>query len=119
MNRIPIHDASAPVACTITADEIPARLQLLASLRAAVAGVTRTDAGLRISFPRTTAVEADVREFATAEQRCCQFWGFAVDADRIGIVLHWDGPPAVSGLLDQLFGYFTGTNEISMIANVL
>jgi hypothetical protein len=119
MNRIPIHDASAPVACTITADEIPGRLELLASLRAAVAGVTRTDAGLRLSFPRSTAAEADVREFATAEKRCCQFWGFAVDVDRTAIVLHWDGPPTVSGLLDQLFGYFTGTDDISMIANFL
>jgi hypothetical protein len=79
MNPIPLYDATAPIACTIGDDEIPARIALIERLRENVRSVERTADGLLLRFAATAANEADVRRFAIDEERCCQFWGFAVD----------------------------------------
>ena len=77
MSRIPLYDATAPVACTIDETDVAERLAQVERLRAAVTEVERTAAGLVLRFPVDPAVEADVRRFAEDEKRCCAFWGFA------------------------------------------
>ena len=99
---LPLYDESAPVACTIGADEIADRIATVARMRAAMTALERTDTGLLLQFPRDSLIEADVRRLAVDEKRCCQFWGFAVLDGDDSIVLRWDGPPEASVMLDRL-----------------
>jgi hypothetical protein len=119
MNPIPLYDATAPIACTIGDDEIPGRIELVARLRANARSVERTADGLLLRFAATAANEADVRRFAIDEERCCQFWGFAVDVSDDEVRLQWDGPPDVRDLLDHLHRYLTGTEPLDALAGLL
>ncbi len=119
MNPIPLYDATAPIACTIGDDEIPARIALVERLRENVRSVERTADGLLLRFPATAANEADVRRFAIDEKRCCQFWGFALDVSDDEVRLQWDGPPDVGELLDRLHRYLTGTEPLDALGGLL
>ena len=108
MRPIPIYDATAPVACSISAGEVGDRRALVARLRDGLRRVERTGDGLLLRFPAGAAIEADVRRFAVDEKRCCGFWGFAVGTDADEVTLRWDGPPTTRGMLDGLHAYFEG-----------
>jgi hypothetical protein len=114
-----LSDATAPVACTIGADEVDDRVALLERLRAGVCGVERTEHGLRLVFPAEAGLEADVRRFALDEARCCSFWGFEVVAGGGDVTLRWDGPPAVAELLDLLLIWFRGEGSLPPIRELL
>lgn len=118
MKQIPIYDATEPVTCTIGASEIPARLELVERMRTQVSSVDRTEHGMVLHFAGGAAVEADVRQFAVDEKRCCQFWGFEVLTED-GLALRWDGPPSARALLDQLEAYFRGEGSIDALVQLL
>jgi hypothetical protein len=119
MERIPIHDATAPIVRTIGSDEIADRVALIDRLRERLGSVERTEYGLLLRFPSDADVEADLRRFAVDEKRCCGFWGFEVVAAREELALRWDGPPDAAGLLDHLHAYFEGDAELSGISAFL
>lgn len=119
MAQLPIYNDAAPIECTIGDDERTARLELLERLRTAVKAVDRTDHGLLLRFPARDDVDADIRRFAADEQRCCRFWGFAIDATATDVTLRWDGPPATGELLDQLLGYFRSDQPITAVTGLL
>jgi hypothetical protein len=104
---IPIYDDTAPIACTISNAEIPERVELVERMRAAMTAIERTPTGLLLHFPGDPAVRADLATFAVDEKRCCQFWGFEVIDEPVGLALRWDGPPAVDDLLGRLHTFFT------------
>lgn len=116
---IPIHDVTAPIACTITSDEIPERVAIIERMRAALADMTRTPDGLLLHFPDEPAVRADLATFTVDEKRCCQFWSFDLIEEASGVALRWDGPPAVDSLLDQLHRYFSSDAPISSLEGLL
>lgn len=119
MKRIPIYDATAPIVCTIGSDEVAERVELVDRLRARLGDVERTDDGLLLGFPAGADVEADLRRFVVDEKRCCQFWGFELDAGDERLVLRWDGPPAAADLIDQLLAYFRGDAPLTSIRGLL
>lgn len=119
MATLPIYNDTAPIVCTIGDDEVPDRLDLLERLRTKLTAVERTDHGLLLRFPTRDDVEADVRRFAADEQRCCRFWGFAIDTDGEQLTLRWDGPPATAHLIDQLVGYFRGDQPVTAVTGLL
>ncbi len=110
---IALYDATAPIACTLGADEIPQRIALLERLRSNALGVERTEHGLRISFANRDDVATDLQRFAVDEQRCCQFWGFEVLRDQ-ELTLRWDGPPAASEIIDHFAEWFEGGESLSL-----
>jgi hypothetical protein len=116
---IPIYDADAPIACTIGAEEIPERVALVERMRSNLARIDRTEHGLLLRFANRDDIDADVRQFAVDEKRCCAFWGFAVDATEDAITLRWDGPPATGELLDQLRAWFDSDDPITAISGLL
>jgi hypothetical protein len=116
---IPIYDDTAPIACTIGADEIPERIALVERMRSNLARIDRTEHGLLLQLAKRDDIEADVRTFTVDEKRCCQFWGFAVDTTATAITLRWDGPPATGDLLDQLHAWFDGDDPITTISGLL
>ena len=116
---LPLYDDSAPIACTIGADEIPDRIAIVERMRAAMISIERTDTGLLLQFPREAAIEADVRRFAVDEKRCCQFWGFAVLDGDDELVLRWDGPPTAGELLDRLDALMRSDDPVESVQGFL
>jgi hypothetical protein len=118
MKSIPIYDATAPIACSITAEEIPGRIELVERLRSNLTELQRTEHGMLLRFPNRPDIEADLRRFAIDEKRCCQFWGFDVTTGD-DLTLRWDGPPASGELMDRLAAFFTGDEPGSVLAELL
>ena len=118
-SRIPLYDETVPVACTITPGEVPERLELFERMRGAVRTVDRTRTGLLLHFPDVPAVRADLQTFVVDEKRCCQFWGFAIEDERDGVALRWDGPPGAGELLEQLGTFFTTDTPVDTLKGLL
>lgn len=59
-----------------------------------------------------------MRRFVVDEQRCCRFWGFAIDTDREQVTLRWDGPPETAHLIDQLRDYVRGDQPITAVTGL-
>lgn len=116
---IPIYDESAPIACTISNDEIPERIELIERMRSAMPGIERTATGLLLHFPDQPAVRTDLAAFAVDEKRCCQFWGFDIVDEAAGVALRWDGPPAAEALLARLETFLTTDAPISVLDGLL
>ena len=78
----------APIACTLGSAELGAQVERWRTLYA-VAGTERTptDDGLRISFRRDAAVEAELRDLVAVETECCKWADWTVDADEAALVL--------------------------------
>ena len=113
MTPIPLYDETAPIACTITDQEIPDRVRLAERLRDQLVRLEHTEYGMVLHFENHDDVEADIRQFAIDEKRCCQFWGFeVVRADSL--TLRWEGPPDAREIVDYLADWFQGTGSISL-----
>ena len=113
MNPIPIYDASAAVACTIDANEIPERIERIEWMRANLraASSARPTECCCTSLARRPGGS---RPAARRREACCQFRGFAVDVDDRELTLRWDGPPATRDVLDRLHAYFIGTEPMTI-----
>ena len=112
MDLLPLYDETAPIACTISKDEIPERIVLLERLRANLVGLDRTEHGMLVRFANRADVEADLQQFVVDEKRCCQFWGFEVLRGD-DLTLRWDGSPDARDIVDQLAEWFQGTELLS------
>ncbi|HEX7167822.1 MAG TPA: hypothetical protein VF230_12645 [Acidimicrobiales bacterium] len=123
MKRIPIYDATAPIACTISDAEIPDRVELVERMRSNRDRLERTEHGLLLHFPSRADIEADLRQFAVDEKRCCEFWGFDVVTDAEdgdgGLALRWDGPDTAAPILDRLAAFFEGDDPLLDLAGLL
>jgi hypothetical protein len=109
-----LYDANKPIACTIEAGDIPDHVALIERIRSNLRTIERTPYGVILRLPADAASAADLRQFASAEKRCCEFWGFEVD-DRVDLALRWDGPPATAGFMDGLVEYFEGRLPIGAL----
>ena len=76
MELIPIYDATAPVACTATGNEIQGRIQQIERMRSDLTRLERTEHGLLLHFPNRPDIDAHLRTFTIDEKGCCAFWGF-------------------------------------------
>lgn len=118
MKQIPLYDVTAPIACTITAGEIPERIELVERMRTNLTSLERTDHGMLLHFALRPEIEADLHQFATDEKRCCQFWGFEVLTGD-DLALRWDAPPTASDIVDRLEVFFRGDEPASALAGLL
>jgi hypothetical protein len=119
MKPIPLHDATVPVACTASSDELPLRIEQIERLRRRVTRLERTADGILLHFPEHPDVEAEVASFAVEEKACCAFWGFAITATDDEITLRWDGPPAVEGFFEDLVAYFEGDQPLTAFSGLV
>jgi hypothetical protein len=120
MKRIPLYDETATISCSLTPEEIPARLATIERMRTELERLERHEHGLLLHFPPSNAdLEADLRQFALDEKRCCQFWGFEVLATDAQLALRWDAPPTAAALVDQLEAFFTGDEPAEILAGLL
>jgi MerR family transcriptional regulator, copper efflux regulator len=107
----PADSDEVPIACTLGAEEMSARVEewnaLLADKQDLLQGVTARraldDGGLRLEFgPHTDVTE--IARLAAAEQACCRFFSFAVVIDNRGTALEVHAPPDAQPVLAALFG---------------
>jgi MerR family transcriptional regulator, copper efflux regulator len=109
--RIPVA-ATEPISCSLTAAEVPARIEQIERLRARLDHVERTGHGVLLRFPADSDLAAELRRFVEDESRCCRFWTFTLGATTDGLTLHWDGPPDADELLDRFHAYFRAVGPV-------
>lgn len=99
--------AELPIACSLTAEELPRRLGEMAALsRAALTG-TRTGPGhAELRFARAAGVRERVAAIAAAEARCCAFLAMRVRDEPAAVVLEIDAPPHAELVLAELVAAF-------------
>jgi hypothetical protein len=117
---IPLFDETAPIACTIDPADIPERLATIERMRTDLARLERTEHGLLLHFAHSSDREAELRQFAKDEKRCCQFWGFEVrPGSDTGLALQWDAPPNAAALIDTLQTFFEGDEPAEVLRSLL
>ena len=91
------------IACTLGAEEIQARLGDWQGVLAFVHERGAIDQGIRLVLGHDAPI-AKIAELAAAEQRCCQFFAFALTVDSRGVALEVRAPAAALDLVTALFG---------------
>ncbi|MAT06361.1 MAG: heavy metal-responsive transcriptional regulator [Acidimicrobiaceae bacterium] len=91
-----------PIACTLTPDQIPDRLNDWADL---LHGATRLpiDGGVRVELDDATDI-AQVARLAAAEQGCCRFFSFRLTIDARGAALEVTAPTDALDIVHTAFG---------------
>ena len=106
----PCHDAcgcstavAAPIACTLGADDVPARVDEWRALLADVVERRPIPGGVRLVFG-SPAPLAEVARLAAAEHGCCSFFAFTITVDARGVALEATAPPDGQAVLAALVG---------------
>jgi hypothetical protein len=119
MKRLPIYDATAPIACTIGEDEVQERIELFERLRTEHVRLDHTEHGVLLHFPVRADLEADLRRFAVAEKACCGFWGFEIERAGADLTLRWEAPPAAGEVVQRLVAYLDGDEPLTELTGLL
>jgi hypothetical protein len=90
-----------PIACTLTAEERPARITQLAAFDVVDARVTG-----RVAVRRDPRNETALADFVSAEQECCPFFDLRVEVEENALVLTVGGPPDAEPMIAQLVEAF-------------
>jgi hypothetical protein len=101
-----------PIACSLTALELPARMARIAELGRDALVAARVD-GRRaeLRFAAGAGVRARVQRFVEAESRCCAFLSFRLTDRADDVLLRIDAPPDAEGVLAELVAAFGADPE--------
>lgn len=93
-----------PIACTLDANDMTARLALIDELAAdSLLDQRSTDTGVRLRLRDTAEIEQRMRELVAAEEKCCPFMGFRLDHRDGDLVLEITAPADVVPVVQMLF----------------
>ena len=93
-----------PIACTLTADGMTARLALIDALAAdGLLDCTPTESGLRVRLRDTPEIDQRTRELVAAESRCCAFLDFELGRAGGDLVLDISGPEDAQPVIEMFF----------------
>ncbi len=93
-----------PIACTLTADGMTARMALIDALAAdGLLDRTTTETGLRVRLLDRPDIEQRTRELVAAESKCCAFLDFELGRDNGCLVLDIAGPEDARPVIDMFF----------------
>jgi len=95
--------STAPVACTLAASDVPARLEAWQAALATVTTRAWIDNGVRLVFESGASLPA-LAELVVAEQECCTFFRFAITVDTRGVALEVTAPAEAIDLVHALVG---------------
>jgi hypothetical protein len=96
-----------PIACSLSASELPARREQMAALgRDALVRTRVTAAHAELRFTAERGVRERVLAFAAAESECCAFLTMRVDAGAGAVVLSIDAPEGAEPVLRELVDAF-------------
>ncbi|CAN5574281.1 MerR family transcriptional regulator [soil metagenome] len=95
-----------PIACTLSSDQVPGRLDDWNTLIGTGNDrVTRTaiPGGVRLEFHDSVDV-AEIARLATAEQDCCRFFSFGITINQHGVALNVTAPDDALDVVHAAFG---------------
>lgn len=102
--------AEAPIACSLSAAELPERLAQIADLgRAALVDVHVDSSRAVLRFAAGAEVRGRVRAIVAGESQCCAFLTLRVTDEPDAVVLIIDAPAGAEGALEQFVAAFRGT----------
>lgn len=94
----------APVACTLNSTELSERTEQWQRLANRARSRAEIPDGLRLTFPATPELAAEIAALSAAEQGCCAFFDFTLHLTPSELVLTVRAPEAAGSLLTDLFG---------------
>ena len=98
-----------PIACTLTATELPERLAEMAELgRAALLEATASGRRAELRFAAGAGVRDRIDAIVAAEAQCCAFLTMSVTEDADTVVLVIDAPEGAEPVVSELVGAFGG-----------
>ena len=98
-----------PIACALSADEMPGRLREIAALgREALVAVEWAGPTATLRFAPGDGVAPRLDAIVAAESRCCAFLTFERTDDGDAHVLRIAAPPAGAFMVDELVAAFEG-----------
>lgn len=96
-----------PIACSLDAADLSARLAQIADLgRDALLGARRDGAHARLRFAAGPGIRPRVEAIVAAESRCCPFLAMRVDEPPGEVVLTIDAPEDAELVLAELVDAF-------------
>jgi hypothetical protein len=99
--------AELPIACSLSASELPDRMTEMAELgRDALLDARVDGARAQLRFAAGEGVRERVARFVEAESRCCAFLSFALAEAPDEVVLRIDAPAGAEGVLAELVAAF-------------
>ena len=104
--------AEPPVACSLSATELPRRLAEMAALgRAALVSAVADPTRAELRFAADAGVRDRVSAIVAAESRCCAFLTMRVTDERDAVVLKIDAPEGADLVLAGLVDAFRGSSS--------
>jgi hypothetical protein len=101
-----------PIACSLSATEMPARLALIAELgRDALLNVDLSGTHARLRFAAGTGVRGRVESFVVGESACCAFLAMQVSDEPDAVVLDISAPEDAELVLRELVDAFRGESQ--------
>jgi hypothetical protein len=98
-----------PIACSLSATELPARLALMAELGRDAAGVERSGTRATLRFAAGPSVRERVERFVVAESACCAFLAMQVRDEPDSVLLDIGAPDDAEPVLKELVDAFRVT----------
>jgi hypothetical protein len=101
--------AELPIACSMSAAKLPARLAQIAALgRDALMDVRLSGTHATLRFTACDGVRERVTSLAAAESACCAFLAMQVSDELDGVVLSISAPEDAEPVLHELVDAFRG-----------
>lgn len=102
--------ARAPVACSLTAAQLPARREEIRALGSdgLVAVAEERDRAV-LRFRADPAIRERLAAIVAAESRCCAFLDFRVEHEAAATVLTISAPDGGAEMVHELAGMFAGS----------
>lgn len=95
---------SAPVACSLEPDALPARVDDWHGLLTHATHRRRIPGGMSCTFPVDAELAGRLVRLAAAERGCCRFLRFTVHVAADALDLHVTAPPDAEPVVTALFG---------------
>jgi hypothetical protein len=101
-----------PIACSLTAVEMPVRLAEMAAVgRSALLDVETAGASAALRFRPGARTRRRLEAIVAAESDCCRFLKMALTEDRDALLLAITAPPGGEPVLEELVGAFSATEQ--------
>jgi hypothetical protein len=101
--------AELPIACALSANDLPERLAEIADLgHAALVGTRHDGAHAELRFAAAAGVRERVAAIVAAESHCCAFLAMRVTDEPDTVVLTIDAPQGAEPVLQELLDAFRG-----------
>jgi hypothetical protein len=98
-----------PIACTLTAAEMPARLAEMREIgRASLLDAESSGSHARLRFRPDDTTRVSLDRIVAAESKCCAFLAMRIGEEPGAVTLTINGPEGAEAVVDELVHAFAG-----------